>query len=149
MDEKIESLVRAAVEEGDFYLVRVRLERRNHQLFLEILVDRPGGITLDECAGLNKKISERIDRKGLIEEGYNLGVSSPGIDYPLTERADFERKINRSLSVSFYGEDGRSRCEEGELVRVDTNVIKLKKPNGGIVKIALDKVIKGKEKLEL
>jgi len=149
MNSKLESLVKSVFEKQGFDLVALSLQRRNHKLYLEILADRIGGITLDECVGLNKALAEKIEEDNLIEASYIIDVSSPGIDYPLTEKADFKRKLNRSLSVSFYDQDEKTCSEEGELILVADDYIRLKKNNKKEVDILLGKVIKGKETLGL
>ncbi|MBU1124417.1 MAG: ribosome maturation factor RimP [Candidatus Omnitrophica bacterium] len=67
-------------------------------LVLRILVDRPeGGITIQECAQVNKGIRALLDEKNIIPRGYLLEVSSPGIDRPLKTKDDFFRCQNRMV----------------------------------------------------
>lgn len=70
-------------------------------LVLRILIDRfEGGVTLGDCAGLNKDIGMVLDEKNILEESYILEVASPGLDRPLKTRNDFSRC--RARNVRFF-----------------------------------------------
>jgi ribosome maturation factor RimP len=68
-----------------------------------VYVDRPAGITLDECANLSRKIGDLLDMEDLIPGRYRLEVSSPGLDRPLVSGADFRRKIGEKVRVFLKG----------------------------------------------
>lgn len=67
-------------------------------LVLRILVDNPeGGISLDECAYLNKEISRVLDERDIIKESFILEVSSPGLNRALKTKSDFLRCKNKNV----------------------------------------------------
>ena len=73
-----------------------RLEGRG--LVLRLLVDKPeGGITLEECAGLNRQMGNLLEEKNIIQERYILEVASPGLDRPLKTKSDFNRSMRRKV----------------------------------------------------
>lgn len=77
-------------------LVDIIYRYEGRGLVLRVLVDKPeGGITLDECAGLNNEISRILDEKDMLQQRYILEVSSPGLDRPLNSKNDFLRCINK------------------------------------------------------
>lgn len=82
-----------------------------------VIVDKDGGIDLDEIARISFAISEEFDaHEGLEEHPYVLEVSSPGTDRPLTEIRHWRRAISRLVNVSFKGdrEDLLIRVQEVE-----------------------------------
>ena len=80
---------------------------------LTVIVDKDGGIDLDEIAQISFAISEELDAiEELEEHPFVLEVSSPGTDRPLTEVRHWRRAISRLVNVSFVGE------REDVLVRV-------------------------------
>jgi len=83
-------------------LVDLLCNRSNGRVFLRFLVDRPGGITLDECAQLNREIGQLLDTQDLIQQRYLLEVSSPGLDRPLSSSKDFERCLGQSIKVDLH-----------------------------------------------
>lgn len=66
---------------------------------LRIYVDKPGGITIDECVNLSRKVSDFLDMEDLIPHRYNLEVSSPGLDRPLVKKEDFIRRVGEKVRV--------------------------------------------------
>jgi len=77
---------------------------------LRIFVDQVGGITVDRCASLSRKIGDFLDMENLIPHRFTLEVSSPGLDRPLTTSADFKRKIGKKVKV-FLKEDIEGKKE--------------------------------------
>ncbi len=97
---KIEEFAKPFLEEMGLEIVELNLRRFKGELTIQILADRTGGgITIEECTQLSRKISQVIDEGHLIPEGYFLEVSSPGIDRPLKTSKDFHRAIGRDIRV--------------------------------------------------
>ncbi len=70
-------------------LVEIICRYEGRDLVLRIFVDRPqGGITLAECAQLNKYVSNILDEKDILQSRYILEVSSPGLERPLKTKND-------------------------------------------------------------
>ncbi len=90
IDRRIAEIIRPVIEDLGFELVRVRLQGGRTPL-LQIMADRPeGGINVDDCADISVAVSATLDVEDPVEDAYNLEVSSPGIDRPLTRLKDFE-----------------------------------------------------------
>ena len=91
VDRRIAEIVRPTVEGMGFDLVRVRL-MGGRRPTLQIMAERPDGrMEVEDCAELSRALSAVLDVEDPIESEYTLEVSSPGIDRPLTRRADFDR----------------------------------------------------------
>jgi len=93
--EKIKPLV----EQEDLELVELEFFESGPASVLRIYVDKAGGVTVDQCADLSRKISDFLDTEDLIPHRYMLEVSSPGLDRPLSTEADFKRKIGERVRV--------------------------------------------------
>jgi ribosome maturation factor RimP len=63
-------------------------------------MDKPGGITLDDCAEISGQLGDRIEVEELIPHAYILEVSSPGLDRPLKKEKDFLRSIGKMIQLS-------------------------------------------------
>lgn len=117
-------LLRGPAEGADFEIVRVRFGAQDGQT-LQIMAERPdGSMSVENCEQLSRILSAVLDVEDPIPGEYNLEVSSPGIDRPLTRPKDFERwqgfdaKVELSEPVS-----GRKRfrgllqgVEDGEVL---------------------------------
>ena len=90
IDKKIVKIIDPVILDMGYEVVRVRMIGGETKT-LQIMADRPeGGIDIDELADLSNAISLYLDLEDLFLDAYNLEVSSPGIDRPLTRLKDFE-----------------------------------------------------------
>lgn len=90
---------------------------------LRVYIDTEQGVTVDDCATVSEALSAALDVEDPIREAYTLEVSSPGVNRPLFERADFERFTGSRVFVRLERElDGRRRFK-GLLQRVEADEI--------------------------
>ena len=89
--QTVETLLRPVVEDLGYEFVDLQLKTDHGRRVLRLLVDRPGGITLGECASLSREVNPHLEVADPIRGRYVLEVSSPGIQRPLKRVADFER----------------------------------------------------------
>ena len=90
IDRRLAEIVTPVIEGMGFELVRIRLMGGKTKT-LQIMADRPdGGIVVADCAKISTAVSAALDVEDPIEDAYNLEVSSPGIDRPLTRLKDFD-----------------------------------------------------------
>jgi ribosome maturation factor RimP len=66
---------------------------------LRVTIDKPGGVTLDDCTRLSRAVGHALDVEEPIEHRYTLEVSSPGLDRALEGRGDFEGAVGRLVRV--------------------------------------------------
>lgn len=115
-------------------LVRVRMFGGTSDPTLQVMAERPDTrqLTIDDCAALSRRLSDRLDEleaagRDPIDHAYRLEVSSPGIDRPLTRRADFADWAGHEARVNLTEptHDGRKQLTgvltgiAGEDVTVD------------------------------
>lgn len=99
LSEKIREWLLAYVGEGPIFLVDLQVSQGAKRSQVTILVDTLEGISIDECALLSRKLAHHIEENLWIEEAYNLEVSSPGLDFPLTQGWQFQKNIGRKVKV--------------------------------------------------
>ena len=120
-----------------FDLVRVALFGKGDERTLQVMAERPDTrqLTIDDCADLSRRISDRLDAleeagEDPIEGAYRLEVSSPGIDRPLTRPADFADWAGHEAKIALKEKrDGRQRFN-GELVGIDGDVVTISDKEG-------------------
>ena len=125
----IARLIEPAVKEMGLDLVRVAMIGGKSDPTLQVMAERPETrqLTIDDCADLSRRIGDILDEADPIEEGYRLEVSSPGIDRPLTRRADFADWSGHEARIK-YAEpvDGAKQVSgiidgvSGDSIRVST-----------------------------
>lgn len=69
---------------------------------LRVLINKPDGISLDNCVNVSESLSTKFDVKNLIPSQYYLEISSPGIERKLRNKKDFEQIIGHTISVSTH-----------------------------------------------
>lgn len=129
----IQSIVEPILADKGVELVELTTRPQGRQLLVRLLVDKPGGITLAQCAGLNNHIGQALEAANLIEESYTVEVSSPGLDRPLTSKRDFERAVGEPLQLDVKIDEGRYRPMEGVLLAVQPEAVVLQLPAGNVV----------------
>jgi ribosome maturation factor RimP len=109
-------------------LVRVAFFGGDSDPTLQVMAERPDTrqLTIDDCAELSRRISDRLDAleeqgRDPIDAAYRLEVSSPGIDRPLTRRADFADWAGHEAKIALKEKlDGRQRFQ-GDLQGIDAD----------------------------
>lgn len=101
-EQKTEALLLPLMEEHHFELVDVEFVKEAGTWFLRAYIDKPGGITIDDCELISRALSDLLDEKDFIEEAYILEVSSPGLGRPLKKDKDFARSLGESVEVRLF-----------------------------------------------
>ncbi|MFA5725433.1 MAG: ribosome maturation factor RimP [Candidatus Omnitrophota bacterium] len=113
-------------------------------LVLRILLDKPeGGISIGECAGLNREISDLLDEKSILQEKYILEVSSPGLDRPLETEKDFLRCLDKKVKF-FLNELINGKLEwDGTIAGVNSGIVYIN-TQAGTMEVPLARINKAK-----
>ena len=127
--EAAERVVRPIVEANGVELVDVEYKKVFGTPTLTVYIDKPGGVSLDDCERVHMAIDAPLDELDPTQgQPYNLNVSSPGLDRPLKTVRDFERKIGEKIEVSLYAPvDGEKKFlavlseVRGEEITLDDN----------------------------
>jgi len=105
LNQKINVWIDDFVGKGPIFLVDLQVTQGARRTLISILLDTEEGVTIEECALLSRKLGHHIEENEWIEEAYNLEVSSPGLDYPLTHGWQFKKNVGRQIKVWLVGED--------------------------------------------
>lgn len=146
LEVKISEIIAPSLEGMGYEIVRVQMQEGKRKT-LQIMLDRADGvdISIDDCERASRQISALMDVEDPIEGNYNLEVSSPGIDRPLTRAKDFERFAGLEAKVTLSMPlDGRKRFS-GELKGLKEDKIALTlSDTGEDVLLPLDQVASAK-----
>ena len=126
IETTVEEIVEKITEPLGFEIVDVEYVKEAGEYYLRIYLDKEGGISLDDCEQVSRKLSEQLDKEDPISENYFLEVSSPGLDRPLKKEKDFVRYAGRDVEVKLYKPINGLKHFEAELVELAENkVVKL------------------------
>ncbi len=126
--DRLSRLIEQVVEPMGYELVGIEYRRGADSGLLRVYIDRDGGILLDDCVSVSRQISAMLDVEDPLEdplkEGYQLEVSSPGVDRPLFVKEHFERFAGNKVRVKLRMKLNGRKKYEGVLKGVqDENVM--------------------------
>ena len=101
-EKKTEDYLLPLMEEYHFELVDVEYVKEAGNWYLRAYIDKEGGITVDDCEVVSRRLGDWLDEKDFIEDSYILEVSSPGLDRPLKKDKDFARSIDKLVEVKLF-----------------------------------------------
>lgn len=128
-------------------LVEMTYRREGGGMVLRLLVDKRGGITLNECAGLNSEVGRAVEAANLIQEPYTIEVSSPGLDRPLRTLRDFERALGEDVLLRLAAPQGGPAELLGQIVRVEEGAVALRIADGTLRIVPLDDIALGQRRI--
>lgn len=106
----VAELVAPLVEACGIELVEVDYVKEGGRWFLRILIDKPGGIMVEDCELISRRIDPVLDTHDPVPHAYTLEVSSPGVDRPLNKLADYQRFAGERIRLTtFVPMDGQRR----------------------------------------
>ena len=101
-EQKTEEILLPIVEENGFELVDVEYVKEGSTWYLRAYIDKPGGINIDDCEVVSRRLSDILDEKDYIDDAYILEVSSPGLGRPLKKEKDFKRSLGEEVEIRTY-----------------------------------------------
>jgi ribosome maturation factor RimP len=124
-------------------LVELEWRRQGRRYALRVFVDKPGGVSIDDCQRVSREAGDVLEVSGLIPESYDLEVSSPGLDRPLRTDREFRWACGR-LVRCWIREPVAGRTEvRGRLVDVDADRLAVE-TDSGVVGLPRDTVTKAR-----
>lgn len=101
-EKRAEALIEPIVARNEFELVDVEYVREGSNWFLRAFIDKPGGITIDDCETVSREFSDLLDKEDFIDDAYILEVSSPGLGRQLKKDKDLKRSIGEEVEIKLY-----------------------------------------------
>ncbi|MDR3050097.1 MAG: ribosome maturation factor RimP [Oscillospiraceae bacterium] len=109
-----------------YELVEAGIEKEGPGRYLRIYLDKPGGLTLDDCEAYHRAIQPQMEH---VDYDF-LEVCSPGLDRPLKTQQDFERHLGTRVSLKLYKPIDKRKEFEGELLGLQDGEVTLRTPQG-------------------
>jgi ribosome maturation factor RimP len=118
------------------------------KLLLRVMIDKEGGITLDDCERFSRSFEALLDVEDPIPMSYTLEVSSPGLDRPLKEMKDFEKNIGKLARIITMEKIENQNLFIGRILNVSSDFLKLL-VHGREIDIPSDKISKARLEVEI
>lgn len=144
---KTEIMINPTILENNFELVDVEYVKEGSNWYLRIYIDKPGGITIDDCEIVSRALSEMLDKDDFIKDAYILEVSSPGLSRPLKKDKDFQRNLGKEVEIHLYKPLNKEKEYRGilrgynkETIQIETedNELEFTRTDIALVRLAFD-----------
>jgi len=137
--EKVQSIAVEAVSPIGMDVVEVQFSRSARPPLLRVVIDKDGGVTLEDCVAASRAIGDALDVEDAIPFRYRLEVSSPGLDRPLRRRRDFERCVGKPARVVLKGRRGGTALR-GEISACTARAVTLRLQDGTELEVAYEEI---------
>lgn len=128
-EEKTFLLVSPICAKHNLDLVEVSWVKEYNTFFLRIIIDKEGGITVDDATVVSEELSPLLDKEDFIKEEYMLEVSSPGVERELKTDKDITSSIGEYVHISLYAKkdgfkeiEGYLRSFENDEIMIEANI---------------------------
>ena len=101
-ESRTEALVSPILDERGWELVDVEFVKEGSNWYLRAYIDKPGGITVDDCEIVSRALEAKLDSENFISEAYILEVSSPGLGRAIRKDKDYVRNEGKEIELRLY-----------------------------------------------
>jgi ribosome maturation factor RimP len=124
--DKIQKIVERVAQSSGLEVVEVELRGGGKARVLRIFIDKPDGVTHEDCANFSREVGTIFDVEDVVPGGaYTLEVSSPGLDRRLSKSADFERFTGSLVKLMTRDPINGNRHFEGRLAAFRDGLLSL------------------------
>ena len=132
LESRVGRLAEPEILKEGVELVDVEFVREGKVQCLRVLIDKRGGVTIDECEAVSRRIDPILEEAGLMADVDTFEVSSPGLDRPLKKPADFVRHMGEKVDVGLYKAIDGDKTITGTLTDYDDGGLTLETADGPV-----------------
>jgi ribosome maturation factor RimP len=115
-EERVRAIAERVAATSGLEVVEIELRGGGKSRMLRVFLDKPGGVTHEDCAQFSREFGTILDVEDVVPGGsYVLEVSSPGLDRKLTRAADYERFTGSKVKLMTREPVNGNRHFEGRL----------------------------------
>ena len=100
--ERVYTLIKETVESCGVELWDVRFLKEGASWYLRVFIDKPEGISIDDCTLVSHAIDPVIDEADPIDKSYYLEVCSPGLERELIRPEHYAKMVGRKIKIKLY-----------------------------------------------
>ena len=147
-EEAVARLVIPVLEGLGLELFAVQFRRERTGWVLRLIIDKEGTVSIDDCTAVSREMGDLLDVDDPIHHPYHLEVSSPGLDRPLRNEADYLRFAGRKVRIKTAEPIGKQQVFKGTIVGIREGNVLLSTNKEGEVVIPLSLVAKANLEIE-
>ena len=140
--QRVEQIAASVTHKAGIEFVHCEIAGSKRNPTVRLIIDKPGGVTLEDCAQVSRDVEAVLDQDDFIPTAYVLEVSSPGIERELFKLADFEKFTGQDARVKVRQPIGSQRNFAGKITAVVGHEIDFEDRTNGRVRIPFDSIVK-------
>jgi ribosome maturation factor RimP len=146
--KEVQEFVRQIADKHGYQLVNISAKGGN-TFHIDVVLDKEGGITLDECAVFNREVIKWIDTEKMFARGYLIDVSSPGLDRELRSDSEFAWAVGKRVMIVTRDASGKIEEFNGKIVSaVENREVVLEEDDGTSVVINRKNITRARLKIK-
>lgn len=147
IEARTEELLLPIAEENGVEIYDVEYVKEGGEWYLRAYIDKEGGVNIQDCENVSRKLSDRLDEEDYIEDAYILEVSSPGLGRALKKDRHLEKSLGVAVELRLYRPLEKRKEFEGILKAYDRDSVtietedeekKFAKSDIALIRLALD-----------
>jgi len=142
----VENALKSVAEAKGVFLVGRAERKERGRRIIQLFVDTDTGISIGECAEVSRELGTKLDELNVVNEPYELEVSSPGIDRPLTMLRQYRKNIGRKFAVT-YRQGPEEKKLKGTLSALAEDRLTFVGEDGGATIVEFSNIIESIEEL--
>ena len=145
LEERIKQIAADAAQQKGVEYVHCEIVGTKRNMTVRVYIDKPGGVSVEDCATVSRRMEETLDADDLIPSAYLLEVSSPGLERELYSVGDFQKFAGRSVKVKLASPVNGQKVfvarilgvEGGDVILEDKGQVEIRFPYSDVVKANL------------
>lgn len=145
----VRRVAESVAAEMGFEFVHAETAGAKRNLTVRIYIDKPGGVTLDDCANFSRKAEVLLDAGNLIHSAYLLEISSPGLERELYSLEDFQRFVGQKVKVKLKAGVEGQKILIGRIAGVEGGNVLIEESKKGVVRLPHNDIAKANLRVDL
>jgi ribosome maturation factor RimP len=146
--KRLQEVASALAEELGYELVDLEFIDARRRPTVRVFIDKDGGVSLDDCTALSRRLGDRLDELNVHDGPYNLEVSSPGIERPFSTLNQYRRNVGKTIEVVLKEPIEKASHFRGELLSISDAQLELRIEKGETKVISLDQIRRANRTVE-
>lgn len=148
-DEQVKEVAAIVTAEYGLDFVHAQISGSLKSLVISIFIDKPGGVTHEDCAKTSRKIETLLDAMDSIPSSYLLEVSSPGLERELYSQKDFEKFVGSLAKIKVNSAVNGQKNFRGRITDFKDGEIVFDDRTSGVVRFPYSTVVKANLEIDL
>ena len=140
--ERINKIAEQAAIDHGLEIVHAEVAGPEGHPIVRVFIDKPGGVTHDDCSGVSTQIGTVLDVEDFIHSAYTLEVSSPGLERGLYKPADYERFAGSQAKLKTRAAIKNQRNFRGRIIGIENQDVLFEDQTSGRLSIPLADIAK-------